>query len=59
MKKLNKSQRDFLDMRTKEENQQHLNASDAELEEIYGTPKHRHYPEHDWDLNGNILQKGK
>jgi len=44
MKKLNKSQRKFLDGIKEQENNQHINASDAELEAMYGAPKHKKKP---------------
>ena len=57
--KLNKSQRKFLDSITEQDRQQHINASDAELEELHETPKHRHRPNVDWDRFNNQIPKGK
>ena len=57
MKKLTKSQRKFLDGIKEQENNQHINASDAKLEELYGTPKRKYYPSVDWDINGQYLKK--
>ena len=40
---------EFQQMVLNEENQKRVNASDAQLEEMFGTPKRKHYPEADWD----------
>ena len=57
MKILDTRKKEFLEWTVKQDT--HIHASDAELEEMYGTPKHRHGPEHDWELNGQHLKKGK
>jgi len=58
MKNLTNQQRLFMDWTVIQDNNRHINASDAELEELHRTQKHRHRPEHDWDLNGQHLKKG-
>ena len=56
---LNNQQRLFMDWTVEQDNKVHINASDAELEEMYGTPKHRHRPNVDWDRFNNQIPKGK
>jgi len=41
---MTKDKQEFLDWTVEQDNKVHINASDAELEEMYGTPKHRHRP---------------
>ena len=57
MKNLTNQQRLFMDWTVEQDNKIHINASDAELEELYGTPKHRHRPECDWDRYEQLLPK--
>ena len=56
---LNNQQRLFMDWTVEQDNKVHINASDAELEEMYGTPKHRHRPNVDWDRFEQFLPKGQ
>jgi len=57
---LNNQQRLFLDWTVQKDNQAHINASDAELEEMYGTPKRgMRRPNVDFDRFNNQIQKGK
>ena len=56
---MTKDKQEFLDWTVEQDNKVHINASDAELEEMYGTPKHRHRPNVDWDRFNNQIPKGK
>jgi len=58
MKILDVRKKEFLDWTIEQDNNKHNNASDLQLEEIHGTPKHRHRPEEDWDRYNNFLPKG-
>lgn len=59
MKDLTNQQRLFMDWIVQQDNQQHVNANDAELEEMYGTPKHRNRPMEDWDKYEQSIPKGR
>jgi len=55
--KMTKDKKEFLDWTVECDRNQHINASDAKLEELYGTPKRKYYPSVDWDINGQYLKK--
>ena len=60
MKDLTNQQRLFMDWTVIQDNNQHINASDAELEEMYGTPKRgMRRPNVDFDRFINQIPKGK
>ena len=59
MKNLTNQQRLFMDWTVIQDTNQHINASDAELEALHGAPKHRHRPNVDWDRYNNQIPKGK
>ena len=54
---MTRDKKEFLDWTVQQDNQVHVNASDAKLEELYGTPKRKYYPSVDWDINGQYLKK--
>ena len=59
MKNLTNQQRLFMDWTVIQDTNQHINASDAELEALHGTPTHRHRPNVDWDRFEQQIKKGK
>ena len=57
---MTKDKQEFLDWTVQQDNQAHINASDAELEEMYGTPKRgMRRPNVDFDRFNNQIPKGK